>query len=123
VLAASSGEPGWLSNAGALAVPGVESSIGGGPLATALFCLGIPEFQAKRYEGKVKGGNALVAVHTKDAEELTRARAALERAGAEDISISGEIAVPNGTPERSAADGSEGRSQDSSAQPCAEENS
>jgi hypothetical protein len=97
-----------------MALPGVGSLLAAGPLvgglggmpadgtvggvAGALFCLGIPEFQAKRYEGKVKGGNAVVAVRARDAEELMRGRAVLERAGAEDISISGEIAVPNAPP-------------------------
>jgi hypothetical protein len=110
----ASGAFGWLASVGSMAIPGggsipaavpLAGALGGvsgdaivGGIAGALFSLGIPEFQAKRYEGKVKGGNALVAVRSRDAEALTRSRAVLERAGAEDISISGEIAVPNAPP-------------------------
>src|SRR5437868_4968461 len=69
---------GWLAGIGALAIPGLGPLIAAGPimaaltgaavggtvggLTGALVGMGIPEYEAKRYEGKVKGGNALVSV-------------------------------------------------------------
>jgi hypothetical protein len=128
------GTLGWLASVGSLlaagpltATPANDGTVAG--LAGALFSAGIPEFQAKRYEAKVKGGNALVALHARDAEELTRGRAVMERAGAEDISISGEIAVPNAltpdrrSPDRRSSGESEGHNPRSCAHGCAEEES
>ena len=100
---------GWLAGIGSLAIPGVGPFIAAGPImgalggaavggATggiigALVGLGIPEYEAKRYEGKVRGGNILISVHTDNAHERARAKDIFERANAEDISTTGEEGV------------------------------
>jgi len=100
------GALGWLAGVGALAIPGLGPFIAAGPimaalggaalgataggLTGALIGLGIPELEAKRYEGKILSGNILISVHTEDSEERTLARDILQRAGAIDISSSGE---------------------------------
>jgi len=101
---------GWLVGIGALAIPGVGPFIAAGPImaalggaalggavggiAGALIGLGIPEYEAKRYEGKVKNGNILISVHTEDSDEIKRAKDIFKRAGAEDISSTGESTPP-----------------------------
>ena len=105
------GTLGWLAGIGALAIPGVGPLIAAGPimaalggaavgaavggLTGALVGMGIPEYEAKRYEGKVKDGNILISVHTEDSDERARAKAIFERAGAEDISSTGEANAPS----------------------------
>ena len=56
--------------------------------------MGIPEYEAKRYEGKVKDGKILMSVHTEDSKERARAKEIFEKSGAEDISYTGEASVP-----------------------------
>jgi hypothetical protein len=96
------GTLGLLAGIGALAIPGVGPFIAAGPIMAALggaaigaavggltgtlVGLGIPEYEAKRYEGKIVGGNVLIAVHTEDNEEEKRVRKIFEEGGAEDIS-------------------------------------
>jgi hypothetical protein len=105
------GALGWLAGIGTLAIPGVGPFIAAGPIMAALsgaavgaavggiagtlIGLGIPEFEAKRYEGKIKGGNVLVSVHSDNADQTKRAKEIFERAKAEDISTSGEASVPD----------------------------
>ena len=100
---------GWLAGIGALAIPGLGPLIAAGPIMAALtgaavggavggvtgalIGLGIPEYEAKRYEGKLKGGHALISVHSDDSAETERAKKIFEAAGAEDISTSAEPAV------------------------------
>lgn len=95
---------GLLAGIGALAIPGVGPFIAAGPIMAALsgvaigattgglvgglIGMGIPEIEAKRYEGKLKSGNYLIAVHTPDGDAKDRAKAIFEQAGAEDISSS-----------------------------------
>jgi hypothetical protein len=55
---------------------------------------GIPEIEAKKYEGKIAGGNILLAVHVDDRAEQSRVRDILKRGGAEDISTTGEVSTP-----------------------------
>ena len=97
---------GWLAGIGALAIPGLGPLIAAGPimaaltgaavggtigaLTDALIVMGIPEFEAKRYEGRVKGGRALISVHSEDAAETERAKNIFETAGGEDISTAVE---------------------------------
>jgi hypothetical protein len=104
------GTLGWLAGIGAFAIPGVGPLIAAGPimaalsgvavgaavggLAGALVGLGIPEYEAKRYEGKIKGGNILISVHSEVSEETRRAKAIFEEFGAEDISTTGEAGAP-----------------------------
>src|SRR5512140_932935 len=104
------GALGWIAGIGALAIPGVGPFIAAGPIIAALsgaalgaavggiagglIGLGIPELEAKRYEGKVKAGNLLISVHTENSEEITRARNIFSKAGAQDICTTGEAGVP-----------------------------
>src|SRR3984885_11521267 len=104
------GALGWIVGIGALAIPGLGPFIAAGPimaalagaaggaaiggLTGALVGMGIPEYEAKRYEGKVKDGNILLSVHTEDSNERDRAKKILEAGGAVDISYTGESSVP-----------------------------
>ena len=103
------GALGWLAGIGTLAIPGVGPFIAAGPILAALsgaavgatvggltgamIGLGIPEYEAKRYEGKLAAGNILISVHTGNRDEAKRVRDIFQRAGAEDISDSGEAGV------------------------------
>jgi len=102
---------GWLIGIGSLAIPGVGPFIAAGPimavlagaavgaaaggLTGALVGLGIPEYEAKRYEGKILEGNVLISVHAEDGAEVDRAKDVFKRHGAEDISYTGEASVPS----------------------------
>ena len=104
------GALGWIAGIGALAIPGVGPFIAAGPIMAALsgvavgatvggiagglIGLGIPEIEAKRYEGNVKAGNLLISVHTEDSAEITRAKDIFTRAGAQDICTTGEASTP-----------------------------
>ena len=104
------GALGWVAGIGALAIPGVGPFIAAGPIIAALsgaavgaavggiagglIGLGIPEIEAKRYEGKVKAGNILISVHTEDSKEITRAKEIFTQAGAQDICVTGEASTP-----------------------------
>jgi hypothetical protein len=104
------GALGWLAGIGALAIPGVGPFIAAGPILAALsgaavgatvggiagglIGLGIPELEAKRYEGKVKEGNILLSVHTEDSDEIKTAERIFKEAGAEDICTTGESSAP-----------------------------
>ena len=104
------GALGWLAGIGSLAIPGAGPLIAAGPivaalsgaavgaavggLAGALIGMGIPEYEARRYEGKVKAGNVLVSVHTENSVEASRAKEVFKAAGAQDISTSGESSAP-----------------------------
>jgi hypothetical protein len=97
---------GWLVGVGSLAIPGVGPFIAAGPilaalsgaavgaavggLTGALVGMGIPEYEAKQYEGKIKGGNILISVHTEDSDQRELAKEIFEKAGAEDIKTTGE---------------------------------
>ncbi len=99
---------GWLAGIGMLAIPGIGPFIAAGPimaalggtavggtvggLTGALIGMGIPEFEAKRYEGRIKSGNILISVHSENSEETSRAKDIFEKFGAKDISTAGESA-------------------------------
>jgi hypothetical protein len=72
----------------ALAGAGVGGAIGG--IAGALIGLGMPEYEAKRYEGFVKDGGILLSVHAASSELVDKAKKRLELTGAKDISSTGE---------------------------------
>ena len=55
--------------------------------------LGIPEYEAKRYEGKIKEGNILISVHTENSAERARAKEIFEQLGAEDVADTSEARV------------------------------
>jgi len=110
------GTLGLLAGIGALAIPGVGPFIAAGPimgalagigvggavggLVGALVGMGIPEYEAKRYEGRVKEGGVLLSVHCDTSEDITRAKEILKRTGANDIASAGEEAV-GATPHKS----------------------
>src|SRR5438105_626900 len=95
------GALGWLAGIGALAIPGVGPFVAAGPIMAALsgaaigataggiagtlIGMGIPEYEAKRYESKIREGRILLSVHSENADETKRAKEIFERAGAEDI--------------------------------------
>jgi hypothetical protein len=108
------GTLGLLAGLGALAIPGVGPLIAAGPimgalaglgvggavggLVGALVGMGIPEYEAKRYEGRVKDGGILLSVHCDTSDEVKRAKEVLNNTGAEDIAASGEAsAATNGS--------------------------
>jgi Protein of unknown function (DUF3341) len=100
------GTLGWLAGIGALAIPGVGPLIAAGPIVAALtgvgvggaiggitgalVGMGIPEYEAKRYEGRVKEGGILLSVHSDNSDWTDKAKDILERTGAEDVSSAGE---------------------------------
>ena len=100
------GALGWLAGIGALAIPGVGPFIAAGPIVAllagvgvggtvgalvgAMVGMGMPEYEAKRYEGLVKEGHVLISVHCDDRDWASRARKILEATLGRDISRSGE---------------------------------
>ena len=76
----------------ALSGVAIGAAIGG--IAGTLIGQGIPEFVAKRYEGKIKEGNILISVHTEDDAEIQRAKEIFSKADAQDICIANESSTP-----------------------------
>ena len=103
------GALGWVIGIGALAIPGVGPFIAAGPIMAllagaavgatvggitgALIGMGIPEIEAKRYEGKIKAGNILISVHADNSTEVDTAKRIFREANAQDISSTGEASV------------------------------
>ena len=103
------GALGVLAGVGALAIPGLGPFIAAGPimaglaglgvggavggLVGALIGMGIPEYEAKRYEGRVKNGGTLLSVHCDTSGQIERAKDVLKATGAEDIASTGEAAA------------------------------
>jgi hypothetical protein len=104
--AALGGALGWLVGIGSLAIPGIGPFVAAGPImaalagagiggavggvAGALIGMGIPEYEAKRYEGVVKDGGILLSVHSDSSEWTKRAKGVLEHVGGEDVASAGE---------------------------------
>lgn len=100
---------GWLAGIGALAIPGLGPFIAAGPimaalagvgvggavggLTGALVGLGIPEYEAKRYEGRIKEGGILLSVHSDSSEWTRKAKEILKSTGADNISSTGEASA------------------------------
>jgi ActD protein len=100
------GTLGWLAGIGALVIPGLGPLVAAGPIVSALagigaggavfgftgalIGLGIPEYEAKRYEGRIKSGGILMSVHSDNQDWTKRAKSILENTGAQAISSSGE---------------------------------
>jgi len=98
---------GWLVGIGALAIPGLGPFIAAGPIVAALAGagavgtlggivgalagMGIPEYEAKRYEGRIRDGGVLLSVHCDDAHWVKLAKEILERTGGQDIASEGEV--------------------------------
>lgn len=107
------GTLGLLAGIGALAIPGFGPLIAAGPLmgalsgaaggaavggiAGALIGFGIPEYEAKHYEGKIRSGNVLVGVHVENADMKQRVVDAMRDGGATDVSVTGETASRDDT--------------------------
>lgn len=103
------GTLGLLAGIGALAIPGAGPFIAAGPIAAslaglgvggavgglvgALVGLGIPEYEAKLYDGRLKGGEVLFSIHCARSEQVSNARATLTAAGAVDIASFGEESI------------------------------
>lgn len=103
------GTLGWLAGIGVLAIPGLGPLIAAGPIVAALagagavgavggftgalVGLGIPEYEAKRYEGRLQKGGILASVHCDTSEQIKRAKEIMERTGAEDISSAAEAST------------------------------
>jgi hypothetical protein len=99
---------GWLTGIGALAIPGLGPFIAAGPIVAALagagavgalggiigalVGMGIPEYEAKRYEGRIREGGVLVSIHCDGGEWVKRAKQSLRETGAQDIASAGEKA-------------------------------
>jgi hypothetical protein len=104
---------GWLAGIGSLAIPGIGPFIAAGPIlaalsgaavgaavggiAGALIGMGIPEYEARQYESRIKEGLVLISVHAESDVQSDRAKAILIESHAEDVAISGEPQLP---PER-----------------------
>ena len=104
------GALGWLVGAGALAIPGLGPFIAAGPILAALggagigatvggvtgalVGMGIPEYEAKQYEGKLREGNILISVHVDSSEEAARAKTTFDAHHAEGITTKAEASVP-----------------------------
>lgn len=73
-----------------LAGAGTGAALGG--ITGGLIGLGIPEYEAKRYEGFINDGGILLSVHTGDSEQIKKAKLILEQTGATDISTNDEVA-------------------------------
>src|ERR1700754_4906319 len=102
---------GWLAGIGALAIPGVGPFIAAGPIMAglrgaaggtatrgvigALVGMGIPEFEAKRYDAKVREGSILISVHTESSHQRDVAKDVFKRNNADDISSDAEASVPS----------------------------
>jgi hypothetical protein len=100
---------GWLAGIGALAIPGLGPFIAAGPIMAALagvgvggavggitgalIGMGIPEYEAKRYEGRVKDGGILLSVHSDNSDWTKRAKEILEHTGAQDVSSASEASA------------------------------
>lgn len=107
--AVTGGVLGWLVGIGALAIPGVGPFVAAGPIMAALagmgagaalggasgalVGLGIPEYEAQRYEGRVRDGGILLSVHCDNSEWTSRAKQILKTAGFDDVSSSGEASA------------------------------
>lgn len=110
------GALGLLAGIGALAIPGVGPLIAAGPIMAALagmgvggaiggitgalIGMGIPEYEAKRYEGRIQKGGILLSVHCTSSDEVKRAKEVLERTGGEDVSATGESSASAASAER-----------------------
>src|ERR1035437_1163439 len=113
------GTLGLLAGVGLLAIPGLGPFIAAGPIMAglaglgvggavggvtgALIGMGIPEFEAKRYEGRLQKGGILLSVHCDTGEEIKRAKEVLKATGAEDVSSTGESSVDTKSTDRNVA--------------------
>jgi len=114
------GALGWIAGIGAIAIPGVGPFVAAGPILAALsgaaigaaaggiagglIGFGIPELEAKRYEGKIKEGNILISVHTENGEQIACAKDIFAQSMAKDICVTGEAVAPKHSSESDGGD-------------------
>jgi hypothetical protein len=100
------GALGWVAGIGLLAIPGLGPFIAAGPImgllagvgvggtvgsiVGALLGMGLPEYEAKRFEGRIKQGGILLSVHCDDSEWVKRAKHILTNTGASDVASASE---------------------------------
>jgi hypothetical protein len=112
------GALGWFVGVGALGIPGVGPLIAAGPILAALagagvgsavggitgglVGMGIPEYEAKRYEGRISKGGTLISVHAANSDQRDRAKKILVAAGAEDVSSASATAAKSVSTEEQA---------------------
>jgi hypothetical protein len=110
------GALGWLVGIGALVIPGLGPFLAAGPivgalagvgaggvvggLVGALIGLGMPEYEAKRYEGQIRRGGILMSVHCDNPDWVKRAKDILKETGAEDIASAGEASADFATSDK-----------------------
>ncbi len=110
------GAMGWLAGIGALSIPGLGPLIAAGPIMAALagagaggavggiggalVGLGIPEYEAKRYEGRIRDGGTLLSIHCDSSEWTSRAKKMMQITGAQDISSTSEASADFAATER-----------------------
>ncbi len=110
------GALGWLAGIGLLAIPGIGPFIAAGPIVAllsgvgvgatvggltgALIGMGIPEYEAKRYEGRIKSGGILLSIHSDNSEWTKKGKDILERTGGNDIASTGEAKGDYGNSDR-----------------------
>lgn len=115
------GALGWLAGVGLLAIPGIGPFIAAGPIMAtlagagagaavggvtgSLIGFGIPEYEAKRYEGRVKEGGLLLSVHCDNSEWADRAKTILKKCGGDDISSTSEASADFAVTDRPVARG------------------
>lgn len=103
------GALGLLAGIGALAIPGAGPLIAAGPIMAtlagvgaggtvggligALVGVGVPEYEAKRYEGRIQEGGILVSVHCDTSGEIARAKDLMKESGGQHISSAGEASA------------------------------
>jgi len=103
------GALGWLAGIGLLAIPGIGPFIAAGPIMAmlagvgvggtvgtivgALIGMGMPEYEAKRYEGRIREGGILLSVHCDSSAWVKRAKELLKNTGAEDVASAGEASA------------------------------
>jgi hypothetical protein len=107
---------GWLTGIGALAIPGLGPFIAAGPIVAALAGagavgalggfvgalagMGIPEYEARRYEGRIREGGVLLSVHCDSSDWVKRAKEVLEHSGGQDVAAASEKAGDFGNTDR-----------------------
>jgi hypothetical protein len=110
------GAVGWLAGIGLLTIPGVGPLLAAGPIVAALagvgaggavggitgalVGLGIPEYEAKRYEGRIRDGGTLLSIHCDSSEWTARAKKMMQITGAQNISSTSEASADFAATER-----------------------